>query len=518
MRPERRSAVLFALLLAALTASVWRVAFIESHWDEDACMAIGWLLSRGVKLYSGVFSHHFPLDYLPPDMLACAFGPSATAMRAFMILFWAATSAGIFALLRGRRDGAGAAALFAVLSAQWLTYWQGQMMLVENYWGAAAVLALAALGAPLGLEPVRTPRRAAVFGAAAALVLSASPTCLPAAALLAVWFAADRRWRALWRPAALGAGAWLLLLGVWSARHADLGLLWPDAVVFNRDVYARFYGIQGDAVGGFWRRAFDYNILYFASTFDGAGSEGWFEGLIKLAALSWAAWSFARRRWAEGAWKLLFLLSIHARPERNSDSPPFHAAPFYMVATLCLSSGLARGAAALSGRRRLLFAAGAAAVLLPTLWATALATASLRAYAAPNPSYDRIVAAVRACTAPEDRVAALPVYPRFYLDVERAPSTPSVFYMPWQEAWPPQRAATMDALARFPPKVVLIQDAPVWDIPWTRYGKDVDGWLAAERYAAEAAVGDPAKPDLLLLVRPDAAPAFTACAARFLRP
>jgi hypothetical protein len=508
----------FAALLAALTASLARVAFIESHPDEDACMTIGWLLSRGVKLYTGVFSHHFPLDYLPPSVLAAVFGPSATAMRAFMILAWAAAAAGVFALLRRSPDGARAAALFAVLSSQWLTYWQGQMMLVENYWGAATVLALAALGSPLGLEPAPTPRRAAAFGAAAALVLTASPTCLPAAALLAGWFAADRRWRALWRPAALGAAAWLLLLAAWAAPRVGWSLLWQDAVVFNRDVYARFTGIEGGAIGGFWRRALGYNVLYFGSTLDGAGAEGWFEGLIKLAALSWAAWSLARRRWTEGAWKLAFLLAVHARPERNPYAPPIHAAPFYLVAALVLSAGLARAWGAFSGRRRAALAVAAAAALLPTLWATALATSSLRVYAAPNPAYDRIVAAVRSCTAPEDRVLALPCAPRFYLDAARAPATPSVFYLPWQEAWPPQRAATMDALERLPPKVVLIRDPEVWGIPWTRYGRDVDARLKSARYAEAASAGAPSGPDLLLLVRPDAAPAFAACAAGVLRP
>jgi hypothetical protein len=507
-RPE----ACFGLLLAALTASLARVAFIESHWDEDACVAIGWLVSRGWRLYSGVFTHHTPLDYLPSSLIASLFGPSPTANRAFMVALWAAVAAGLYAALRRRAEGERTAVLFAVLSSQWLTYWYGQMMLVENYWGYAAASALALLGSPLGLEPEPSPRRAAAVGALIALILTASPVCAPVAALLVLWAAADPRWRPHARSFALGAAAWLAFFGAWAAAHADLSLLWQHAVVFNRDVYAKFYGIEGGAVAGFWLRALEHNAAYFGAIFDRLGAEGWFETLIKLSAIGWAAWSLAERRWAQGAWKLAFVLALNARPEKGAGAPPFHAAPFYLVATLVAASALARAWGALEGRRRLVFALGAAGALVPTLWATSFATASLRPLAIPNPAYEAIVADVRACTAPEDRVAALPCYPRFYVDVERLPATPSVFYFPWQAAWEPQRLATMEALERERPKAVLIQeDTKVWGVPWREYGSGVEAWLAANGYAAAADGGKPGH--LRLLIRPDAASAFAGCAA-----
>src|SRR5438045_2936392 len=95
----------FAVLLIALTASLARVAFIESHWDEDAVTATGWLLSKGWKLYSGVFSHHTPLDFIPAVLLARLFGPSPLVMRAFMVALWALVAAGLFGALRRRADG-----------------------------------------------------------------------------------------------------------------------------------------------------------------------------------------------------------------------------------------------------------------------------------------------------------------------------------------------------------------------------------------------------------------------------
>lgn len=504
MRPSR-----FALLLLALAASLGRVAFIESHWDEDACAAIGWLVSKGWRLYSGLFTHHTPLDYLPASVLASVFGPSPTAMRAFMLALWAAVCAGLYFALRRREAGARTAALFAALSSQWLTYWHGQMMLVENYWGYAAAAALALLGGPLGLEPEPSPRRAAVLGALIAVILTASPVCLPATALLALWAAADARWRAQGRFLALGAAAWLGFFGAWAAAHADLARLWEHAVEFNRLVYARFYGFEDGAILGFWRRALEHNAAYFSTVFERPDPERYFEGLIKLSALGWAAWSFAERRWAQGAWKLAFLVAVHSRPERTPNAPPFHAAPFYLTATIAGAAALARTWGALAGRRRAAFALAAAAALLPTLWATSLATASLRPLARRDAAYDGIVAAVRACTAAADLVTALPCYPRFYLDTARLPATPSVFYLPWQEAWEPQRRATMEALARGRPKVVLIQDTAVWGVPWRDYGAGVEAWLAAEGYAAIFNISGPGSSKLL--VRPDAAAAFAAC-------
>jgi hypothetical protein len=513
MRPLR-----FGVLLLALTASLARVAFIESHWDEDACMAIGWLVSKGWRLYSDVFTHHTPLDYLPASLLADVFGPSAFAMRAFMVALWAGVAAAVYAALRRRAVGARTAVLFALLSSQWLTYWFGQMMLVENYWSYAVVMALALLGSPLGLEPEPSPRRAAALGALIAVVLTASPVCLPVAGLLALWAAVDRRWRGLGRWTAAGAAAWLALFGAWAFAHADLGLLWEHAVVFNREVYARFYGLNDGAVVGFWRIALEHNVLYFASALDWRNLETYFESLIKITAIGWVAWSMAERRWAQAAWTLAFLVALHSRSEKFPSAPPFHAAPFYLTATLVAASALARTWEALRGRRRVGFAAAASALLLPTLGATSLATASLRPYSRPSAVYDGLLAAVRSCTAPEDRVLAMPCYPRFYLDTARLPATPSVFYLPWQEAWEPQRRATMDALARERPKAVLIQDTKVWGVPWRDYGAGIEAWLKDERYVPVIQSEDGAdRRPLQLFVRSDSAPAFVACARRTAR-
>ena len=503
----------FAVLLIILTASLARVSFIESHWDEDACMAIGWLLSKGWRLYSGIFTHHTPLDYLPASLIADIFGPSTTAMRAFMVALWAAVAFMLYAALRRREVGARTVVIFALLSSQWLTYWYGQMMLVENYWSYATVMALSLLGSPLGLKPELSPRRAVAIGALISFILTASPVCLPVCALLALWAVADTRWRGLSRWTATGALSWLVIFGAWAFMHADLSQFWEHVVVFNRDVYARFYGAEHSAVVGFWRNALEHCIGYFATAFNWQTLESYFEGCIKIIAMGWVAWSLAERRWLQAVWKLAFLITLQSRPEKMPDAPPFHAAPFYLTSTLIAASALARTWEALSGRRRIVFAVTAALLLLPTLWATSLATASLRPFSRSDGVYESIVTAVRSCTASEDRVVALPFYSRFYLDTARLPATPSVFYLPWQEAWKPQRRATMDALARERPKVVLIQDTKVWNIPWSDFGAGINTWLKAERYTPVIQSTDPAaRLRLQLFVRRDAAPAFVACA------
>lgn len=505
MRPAR-----FALLLAALAACLARLSFFESHWDEDACVAIGWLMTKGWRLYSGIFSHHAPLDYLPASLLAPLFGPSPFAARAFMLVLWAAVCAGLYAALRRHKDGALAAALFAVLSSQWLTFWHGQMMLVENLWSYAAVAALALLGEPLGLEPDPSPRRAAVIGGLIALILTASPVCLPVAFLLALWAGADPRWRPHAKHLALGAASWLVVFGAWAAWRSDLSLLWLHVITFNREVYAGFHGFDGGAESGFWRRAAEHNAAYFSTAFDWGTLERYFEGVLKLTAMGWAAWSFAERKWVHGFWKLAFVFAVNSRPEKSFGATPFHAAPFYLTATIVAASAVARSWGAVAGRPRLIFGALAAAALLPTLGATSLATESLRQHAKPNAGYDAIAKAVRDCTAPDDRVAAFPFYPRFYLDTQRLPATPSVFYLPWQNAWEPQRAATMAALAKNPPKAVLIQDAAVWGAPWKEYGAGVNAWLADQGYAPVSSLDSGAA--AVLLLRPDAASDFADCA------
>ena len=472
----------FLALLAYLAFDLSRVAFIESHPDEDACMAIGWLLSKGWRLYGDVFSHHMPLDYIPSWAVASLAGNRLEAFRGCMILMWATTCLGLYVALRRRDDASTRLVpyLFACLSSQWLTFWMGQMMLVESYWGYIVVLLLAIIGGPLGLpeRPVDAVE-SVLAGFLLAVLLSASLTCVLPFACLLIWLAADPDWRKAWKGLLAGAVAWSGLLLLWCARHVDLSQWYAQVVWFNTHVYPRFYGFQtGHLYSGFLAAALKDTAAYFAAVPHGSLLEWYFEGLIKIGALGWIVWSFARRNAFRGAWWLVFIVAVKARAERFAFVIPFHTAPFYLAATLLVAIELSRLWALVQRRSSLRLSAAAALaaaiVLAPTIVATSMATASLKGFAKADPAREAAVSAIRRCTAPADPIAAFPFGARYYLETSRVPAVPNVLYLPWQAAWEPQHAATLAGLAQARPKAVIIEDTEVWGVPWKEYGRDVE--------------------------------------------
>lgn len=473
-RQRRQDAVFGAALLIGLF-TLWRTAFIESHWDEDSGVAIGWLLSKGWRLYSDVFSHHMPLDYMPSWAIACLFGPAPQICRGFMVALWAAVCCGLWRLGRKSRSGAMAAAMFTLLSSQWVTFWMGQMLLVENIWGYIVVLLLALM------EAEASAFSAAASGALLGVLLCSSLTCGPAFALLLLAFLRQAAWRKLWRPLAGGFSAWLIIFIIWSWLHADLSLWFEDAVRFNAWSYAYFSGLTpgAPASGLFWQ-ALGRNLHYFASVLHWDNLEQYFEGLLRLAFLGWIAWQAAQRRWFKAAWWALLILALRLRPEHFRYTPPFHSAPFFLAAAWLLSRELVLVWDALAQRSHRLAWAWAAActmLLAATLVPTSLATLSLSAYDHPSEGSLWVLNAVKKSTDPEDSITVLPSYPKLYVDSARVPATPSVFYLPWQAAWPEQHARTMEALESHAPKVLMILETTIWGIPWQQFAGDIDGWI-----------------------------------------
>lgn len=515
----------FLVLLALLGADLARVSFIESHWDEDACIAIGWLLSKGWRLYGDVFSHHMPLDYIPSWAIASFLGTSAGLFRGFMLVLWAAVCSALYAVSRRHEPGPARAVpyLFACLSSQWLTYWMGHLMLVESYWGYAVVLLLALLGTPLGFKRENIHRAEPVLaGVLLGVLLSASLTCALPFACLAAWLAHDPDWRPRWRGLAAGFFAWAAVFGLWCLRFVGWSHWYEQSVWFNANVYADFYPFAAaNPYFGFLLQAVKDNAVYFAGTLSWSDLGGYFEGLLRLAVLGWVAWLASQRRFFAAVWWVVFTVSVRARAERFAYAPPFHAAPFFLCATLLVSAASARAWYAVRDRGlrpSLALLVLGALLLAPTLLTTSMATAALRPYGQDNLKYEMLLGAVRSCTAPEDRLAVFPCYPRFYTDSGRLPATPSVFYLPWQAAWEPQRSATLAGLERAEPKVVIIQDTTIWGIPWKRYGGAVEDWVAA-RYVPVVRGTDPAE-DLRvqLFVRKEHAADFVACAGRLAAP
>jgi hypothetical protein len=511
----RRLRPWFWALLAALALDLSRAAFVEPHWDEDACLSIGWLLSRGWKLYRDAFSHHLPLDYLPSWLVAVLTGGSFSGARVFMLLVWIAFCALAYEAWTRRRGETLAPFFLALLSSQWLTYWYGEMMLVENYWAYAAALGL------LLLEGRRPPgrRAAAALGACLGVLSCASLVCAAPLACFLIWLLADRGWRAQWRWAAAGAAAWLVPFWAWAALHADLSQLWAQAVRFNVEIYPRFFGYSS-AVGGFWAAALASDARYFGSLIVVRSVEEYFEALLKLAVLIWcAAPAFQPGRRAQALWRAVFVLAVRARPERMRRAVPYHSAPYFVLATVAAAELLSAGWRRLSGKSRAARwgAAFAAAILLaPTLVATSQATLDLRRYAAPSAAAEAVSRALSACLPSGEKILVLPMAPRLYMDARREPAAPAVFYLPWQAAWPPQRDAHLAALReRKAGAVVLQADAGVWDWDWKDYAGDLQT-LLDEGYApvSRGAAGEDA-PAFTVYARKGEEKAFVACAARY---
>ncbi len=473
-RIQRADAVFLAALAIGLLI-LWRTAFIESHWDEDAGMAIGWLLSKGWRLYSDVFSHHMPLDYIPSWAISCLFGPSQALCRAFMIGGWALLCCGLWRLEKTP------AILFTLLSSLWLTYWMGQMLLVENLWAGFAVLLLALASSPAAKI------KAAGAGALLGALLCSSLTCGPVFLLLLFEFLRQPGWRKFFRQFAAGFAGWMFVFLAWSWSHADLGLWYTDAVRFNNFSYAFFSGLKpGEAGGGLMLQALAKNIGYFASTLSWNNLEQYFEGILRLAWLGWIAWTAAQKRWREAAWWAALALALRLRVEHFLYTPPFHGAPFFLAGTWLLSRALVLVWDGLRARAKTMawawawawaWAAACAVLLAATLVPTALATASLSAYDRDGGGDSAIVDAIKKATGPEDAIAVLPMYPKLYIESGRVPATPSVFYLPWQAAWPEQHERTLAALRDCSPKIVVIYDTKIWGVPWSEYGADIEAWL-----------------------------------------
>lgn len=512
-----RAPAAFGACLAAAALLLLRVAFVESHPDEEASLVTGWLLARGWTLYRDLFSHHLPGDYLPPAALALLGGPSVAAARAAMLAAWAASCGALFTLSRRRTGGAALACAYTVLSACWLTYWHGQLMLIEVWIGHACVLALAILGTPLGEAPAEGRGAAAACGALLGVLLLASPTFLPAALLLAAWAAADPAWRGRRRGLAAGAAAagaaWL----AWALAVSDLSLAFDHVVRFNGSVYSRFLGLDPERpLLSLAAAALRENARAFASAWAWTSLDRFFEGFVRLAALAWCAGLFARGRRAAAVWWAALWVWLAPRFELAPLALPFHRAPFFYVATLVVARQIVLVAPWLSrrgvpGRSGLLLGG---AILSFTLIPTAIAANALRAYRRPDAAMDAVAAAVRACLPQDARVAALPMAPALHLATLREPALPAVFYLPWQAAWPPAKRAMLEAWDRSPPAVVLLGGTTsVSGAGWADYAAELDARIKAGFVPVLSWPGEEAG-RFQLWARRDLAEGFVRCARR----
>lgn len=490
MPKEERSqpidSLAFLGLWALSTLHLCRTGFLDRFIDEDTHIATGWLLAKGLVLYRDIFTHHMPVDYMPAWLVATLFDNRFAAYRAWMIGLWAVVCLCLFLFWRSAgRVAAWAAILFTVLSALWLPYWGGQMMLVECFWGYALLLALVYIGSPLGLRvDAPNPWRAAAAGFLLTYVASASPTCVLPVGCLAVWLAGSARWRASWRFLISGAGAWLGLLWIWCWGRVDFALIPEHVWSFNAEVYARFHGIEGaNSVFGFLATALSQNLRYYATVFSWGDPPGFFDGLLKLAVLGGLVFLLLKGERLKALWWAVFLICVKARAEFFHEAMPFHSAAFYLLATLLVSlefSELFRAALEVSRLRAAALALAGLTASLASLAATSPDFRGIKAYPHGDPSELPVIEAISQGSDPGDRIAVFPNASRIYFETSRLPAVPNVFYLPWQAAWAPQRTATLDALRRNTPKFVTVKYGKIWGIPWTRYAPDIEEMLSRE--------------------------------------
>lgn len=453
-----------ALLFGA--ARFLSLAGATAFVDEQAGLLTGWLLARGWRLYGEIFSHHLPFEFLPAQLAAWAAGPEAAAGRVLALLVWAAACVGIHGALRKKGPGLEwTGPGFALFSACWAPLWWGHLLLVELYWSLALAVLIALWAVPLGArrEPLGIGGAAAAGFLGALAVTASLPAVLPTAIVL-VGMGLAGRLRRRARPFFAGAGGLLLLLGVWGLWNIRWGGLFEQGIVFNFRHYARFAGF--DSAGDLYLRQGMEILLHWS----GFGPRSWrgVEPLLSVASVGICVflWRGRGARWGLGALFLFVFARFAAEAPGLEGAPLFHASAYYVLAVLAL----ARGVAWLAHKR------GAAAALAAVL----LAAGSWPVWRArPEKTLPRekaeVARLVRAITAPEDRVLALPSYPRFYARSRRLPGISHLLYLPWTaEA---DEAGVLEELERVRPVVVFMENGSIGGHRWEDYGRPVIEWV-----------------------------------------
>lgn len=498
-RRERLPLIRATVLLIVLLGSGYRFYRLRHHLDfndENDNAVVGWLLTKGERLYATVFSHHMPVAYAAAQAVA-TFSPGGRVSH-FRVVPWLLYAMVALALARGplfRGEpwaGLLAATAFLGLACLLGPVFFGQMLLADGVWGAFFALFLVMGAIPLlwGV-PIRTAD-AVIAGAALALA--------PAAALVAVYPAVsgvalcagaalvDSRTRRLARPvvapfvsSALGI---VLLLMAWLWRYGSLGGLFEQAVLFNADVYAGFFPERSttarllSSTGRDWLELLSQTLcgpdLEVVCALLALGSAG---GLVLLA---------YRPRSCGGARPSGFRLLVAA------------------LLPTCVALTRMRG-----GQTRalplLITALALAAALLGELWVRGLRHsagswgAALFALAAPvaalDPSFRAspsvpapypseagpAAAFIRAHTREDERIASFDLTPGLYMAARRKPAADSVFYLPWQARWEERYLRAPDTLARLRavhPRYIFLFPWNVWGCyPWEEYAPGLDRFV-----------------------------------------
>jgi len=344
------------LALSVLVAST-QVFYVHYNMgDEGDTFSVGWLMAGGWRLYSDIFSHHFPLSYAWVALVVKAFGTSVFAVRFSLILLRTVIFA--FAMrLSGYTFALGLTALaWSAIGHLYL----GNALLYPSFSGMFAVAAFSIAMAAINKDRhVRNIDFVAVGILLGLAVLTDPLKILPAAVVVFVLFFSawskdsilmgSRSGAARSGMVGLGIVLCLAVFLAWLIGADSLYDFFQNAILFNLQVYSKYTGpIKIDEVIqpiANLLDLFDAQWLRQLSPFYEWGSfesiDTWiFTGLFyRLAIVVASATLVIRGKLLSGLFLYLFASTMVIR-----SSIYFHASPFVLfsifVSSLLLSGEL----------------------------------------------------------------------------------------------------------------------------------------------------------------------------------
>ncbi len=483
----------------------WRIRSFGSFLDEADSIVAGWLVTQGERLYESVFSHHMPLSYVVAHVVAWLSPLDRVSHFRVPVFLGYVISAST--LLLPWRPGADkrspwvAPALFLGLAALALPPLNGQMLLADTLWGFAFVVFAVLLLLPFALGSPVSRRRAALGGAALALVLAGSliavyPFAVSCALLVAATILLPEQ-RSLARRI---AGPFLLaLLGttlgilLWVTAFGDLTGFFEQAILFNVHIYGPIYNadiasVRGQLIFAIWSWAI-HLLSFLPGPVPFFDLQNALTHLAVLAGLYVFALSVAQsRRGTPSIRRSLYFLSVlpfllvALFMSLRMRGPGFHGVPGHLL-TLALLSGAIGHAA--DSRRTGLATAGALTLVL----SLGLLVRQDPTFHANPPDQDAVASVVPAAThvaretAEHERVVSLNASPYFYLATRRRPAVSSIFYLPWQATWEDpsfSRPATCDELVKRQPRFIYVSTSVGGPYPWDGFGACLDRAIKRE--------------------------------------
>jgi len=441
--------------------------------DESDNLVVGDLIHQGVHLYSGVFSHHFPLPYYWMAVVVALFGKSILFARLSVLLFQTATFVALMQLSERPLLVGATAFLWGFVRP----FYFGHMVLYATF-TSISLFAILLIALPI-LENNVVPGwknwlAIAVFSLIAFL---SNPLAVYAIVITLVFlFFKKPEWAV--KPGLVIAAA-LILCWVVLALTDEARAFWENAVLFNLQVYPRYYGeqtnflpnmvsliVQGlDIVNVQW---FDFN-LFRPIQIGYAQIDAWFFTgfLYRFAVVIAVLLLLLTRKFSAAAYLYLFAVAtlLIARVD-------FHAQAFILVALTAIAAVLLDAFPRKDSKP--FFEIGARAlrimVLVMALWLgfrlvqQILVDRHSLSYQANFGTYERQARRLQklACDLPDVRLAHYPdgVSSNWFSGLQ--PASKYLFMYPWVADV--GQTETIHELESEPYAIVIVTDESIWGV------------------------------------------------------